>query len=94
MKIAIVKGNQNMYDVALEHYGTCEAVGELLRNNPDLRNDSEALAALGIDSVNDTAFYLDAALQVGLQVAIDTDSPLMDRQILKELKTEITTYEK
>ncbi len=94
MKTATVKKNQTLYDVALEQYGTCEAIDELLRNNPDLRNDSEALAAQGIDGVNDPALYLDVALQPGLSVIVDTDSPLLERRIVKELNTEITTYER
>ena len=94
MTTAIVKNNQTVYDLALEQYGTCEAIGELLNNNPDLRNDSEALAAQGIDGVKDPALYLYIALQPGLQVVIDNDSPLMECGIVKELSTEITTYER
>lgn len=94
MKTVTVKKNQTVYDIALEQYGTCEAVGELLHNNPDLRNDPEALAAQGIDGVTDSAFYLDVALQPGTQVAADSDSPLTERLTVRELNTEITTYQK
>lgn len=94
MKTVTVKKNQTVYDIALEQYGTCEAVGELLHNNPDLRNDPEALAAQGIDGVTDSAFYLDVALQPGTQVIVDTDSSLMERLVVKELTSQITTYER
>lgn len=93
MKTVTVKKNQTIYDLALEQYGTCEAVDELLGSNSKLCNDPEALAARGLDTVNDPAFYLDVALQAGLQVSVDTDSPLIERLTVKELNTPITTYE-
>ena len=45
MKTITVKARQTVYDIALEQYGTCEAVGEILALNPDVGNDPAALAA-------------------------------------------------
>lgn len=91
MKITVVN-NQTIYDLAVEYYGTVEAVGEILTNNPDLRNDQVALVALGIDYLADDGLYLDAPIAPGSTIEIDTSSPLCDRQITKELTKHITTY--
>ena len=48
MTTATVKARQTVYDIALEQYGTCEAVGEILALNPQIANDPEALVQLGI----------------------------------------------
>ncbi len=95
MKTVKVKPNQTIYDIALEQYGNVEAVGEIMVNNPDLRNDPAALAALGINAIEDDGFYVDASLLPGAAVLInDTDSPLRRPAILKELAgEEITTFD-
>ena len=93
MKTIKVRRNQSLRDVALQYYGNHEAAGEILSNNPDLKNDPASLAALGIDALSDEGFYLDAALLSGMDVKIDTDSPLMLKSVLKNLNREITTYD-
>jgi hypothetical protein len=93
MKTITVKARQTVYDIALEQYGTCEAVGEILALNPDVGNDPAALAAQGIDSVSETGFYLDVAVDKGAQLRIDDDSTLMRKNVLKEITSEITTYQ-
>ncbi len=95
MKTIKAKQNQTIYDVALEQYGNAEAVGEIMVNNPNLRNDPVALAALGINAIVDTGFYIDVALLPGMAMLInDTDSPLMRPAILKEIADEeITTFD-
>lgn len=94
MKTIRTVPNQTIFDVAAKHYGTCEAVAELLSNNPQLRNDPAALAALGIDYVTDAAFYPDAALLTGQDIQIDTDSRILKQSIVKELQNkEINTYD-
>lgn len=92
MKTVKVKPNQTIYDIALEWYGTCEAVGEILANNPDIRNDTAALTALGIESVGESDFYLDVAVDPGADILIDTASPFMRANIVKEIKRDITTF--
>lgn len=94
MKTVKTVPNQTLFDVAVKYYGTCEAVSELLANNPGLRNDPAALAALGVDYVTDAAFYPDAALLAGQDIQIDTDSRILKQSIVKELQTkEINTYD-
>ena len=95
MKTVKAKPNQTIYDVALEQYGNVEAVGEIMVNNPDLRNDPAALAALGINALADTAFYIDVSLSPRAAILInDTDSPLMRPAVLKELAgEEMTTFD-
>lgn len=86
------KANQTVYDIAVERYGTCEAVGGILADNPAIRNDPAAMTSLGIDSANTTDFYIDIALEAGQQITIDDDSPCMKRSVIKELETDITTF--
>ena len=93
MKTIKTLKNQTLYDIATMHYGTCEAVGELLMNNPDLINDPTAMAEQNIDYVNDNGFYPDIALLAGQRVMIDTQSPNMNRNMVKEIYNEITTYD-
>lgn len=93
MKTITAKANQTLHDVAIEQYGTVEAVGEILNNNPMLQNDPSALAAINIDALHDDGFYIDVALRVGQQVQIDTDSFTRKQMIIKEITSDITTYE-
>lgn len=84
--------NQTLFDVAVMYYGTCEAVGEIIRNNPELVNDGRAKTALGIDAVSDTAFYPDLPMKPGSVIRIDTDSRLIRKNALREIEKEITTF--
>lgn len=93
MKTIKAQRNQSLRDIALQYYGTQEALGELLTNNPELKNDPAALSALGIDALSEDGFYVDAALLSGLAVRIDTDSKRVQQSTLKELTREITTYD-
>lgn len=92
MKTITAAANQTIYDLALQHYGTIEAVGELLINNPELMNDPTALAEQGIDYVADRGFYVDVPLLKGSLVMIDPQSSNMKKTITKEITQEITTY--
>ncbi len=93
MKTIKTVKNMTLFDVAVKYYGNTEAVGEIMTNNPGLRNDPEALAALGIDYVADTGFYADAALLPGQEVAIDTDSERLKQTTVREVQTrEINTF--
>mgnify|MGYP000323225834 CR=1 FL=1 len=38
-----VKDNQILLDIALQYYGTAEAIAEILANNPGIKNDPQAL---------------------------------------------------
>lgn len=94
MKTIRTVPNQTLFDVAVKHCGTCDAVAELLADNPGLRNDPAALAALGIDYVADSGFYLDAALLAGQEIRINTDSRTLRQTVVKELQNkEINTFD-
>lgn len=93
MKTITIKPRQTIYDVALEQYGTCEAVGDILRLNPELENDSAALAARGINSVGVAELWFDVALDPGQMLVVDPDNGIRKSNIIKELRIDITTYE-
>lgn len=92
MKTIIVKENQTVYDLAAQYYGTSEALGEILRNNPSLINEDKAKIQAGIDAVQNNYFYLDLPVRAGSVVLIDTDSPLMNNSIIREMN-DITTFD-
>ena len=91
MKEVKVLRNQTIYDLAVQHYGTLEALSEIINNNPTLLNDKEALSAAGIDYFKDDEFYFDIPIAVGFALKIDTDSFLLKKTITQEM-TEVTTY--
>lgn len=93
MKTIIVKKNQTIYDIAAQYYGNCEAVSEIINNNPSLENDHEALTQAEIDTITNDMFYMDIALKQGLQIQIDTDSDRMLDNIIWEVQTDVTTYD-
>lgn len=89
MKTIEVKDEQILLDIALQHYGTAEAIGEIVANNPGLCNEPSAVVAAGRDL---GAFYPDIKLKVGLQVNIDDESRLVKKTVVKKIETDITTY--
>lgn len=93
MKQIKVKPNQTLFDIAIEHYGTCEAVAELLALNPTIANDPRAKIDVEIDYIADRDFYIDLAVAEGAMITIDPDSELKQLSILRELQgIDITTY--
>ena len=93
MKKVIVKRNQTVHDIAVEQYGTCEAIPLIISNNPDLVNDEQAKVSVGIDPSKDTDFYFDLPLKSGSVIMIDTDSRTLKKNIVREIETEITTFD-
>lgn len=93
MKTIKPQPNQTIYDLAIEQYGSCEALAELLTLNPDLRNDTGALSTLGINTLENTQFYPEVALSPECEVRIDTHSRQIDPSVTKKLETEITTFD-
>lgn len=84
--------NQTIYDICLQAYGTAEALAEVLKLNPGIRNDSRAKVAVGIDPIGDTSFYLDLAVEPRTAVVVDTDSPLINGNVVRELVEPVTTF--
>jgi len=93
MKTITVKARQTVYDIALEQYGTCEAVASRARGRAGGGGGGGGGGAQGIDSVSEAGFYLDVAVDKGAQLRIDDDSTLMRKNALKEITSEITTYQ-
>lgn len=94
MKTVKVKPNQSLFDLAAEHYGTLEALTELLDNNPDLENDMSALNEADVSTTgNRVPFRLDVAVKPNFALRIDETSRLLDGKIIQKLTNEITTYE-
>lgn len=89
MKTIEVQDEQTLLDIALQHYGTAEAMGEIIANNPGLKNEPSAVVeagrALG-------AFYPDIKLKAGQRVSIDDDSRLAKKTVVKKIDRDITTY--
>ena len=86
--VIITENNQTIYDIAVQHYGTVEAIGEILSLNPDIKNDAKGSNA----DVSD--FHFDLPIAEGSRLIIDEKSPLMKKNITKELqKEQITTWQ-
>lgn len=93
MKTVIVKPNQTIFDIACEQYGTVEAVGEIIRNNPGLTNEDTAKIAAGIDTITDKNFYIDLSVRTKTTILVDTDSRMIDNTVIKEIEADVTTYD-
>lgn len=89
MKTIEVENDQLLLDIALQQYGTAEAIGEIVRNNPDLKNDPSAVVESGREL---GAFYPDIKLVPGSTVQIDDESRLVRKTIVKKIDRSITTY--
>lgn len=78
-----------LLDIALQQYGTAEAIGEIVRNNPDLKNDPSAVVESGREL---GPFYPDIKLASGSTVQIDDESRLIRKTVVKKINRSITTY--
>lgn len=93
MKEVKIVPNQTIYDVAAMYYGTCEAIKEILENNPELANEDLAKVETGIDSANDKNFYPHLALKAGCSIRLDTESRLIRKNSVREIEKEVTTFD-
>lgn len=89
MKIIEVQADQTLLDLAVQHYGTAEGVGEILRLNPTLENDPKRLAVEG--RLMD-AFYPDLRLKPGQSVLIDDAGTVIRKSVVKKMERNVTTY--
>jgi len=89
MKTIEVQADQTILDLAVQHYGTADGVGEILRLNPTLENDPKRLAAEGRQM---DAFYPDLRLAPGQQVVIDDGGTVIRKSIVKKMTRNVTTY--
>ncbi len=89
-----VLDNQSIIDIAVNYYGTAEAIGEILSLNPNIVNAPDALEALEIDANTNLYFYLDIAIKPSTTLTIDSDSYTINQTVVSELSSyNITTYE-
>lgn len=93
MKTIEAESNQTLFDVAVQHYGTLDALAELLELNPALENDPAALIANGINTLDKVVFRMDLALKPGLLLHVDDESKRMDSKIAAKIDNPVTTYE-
>lgn len=89
MKTVKTIDNQTLADFALAWYGTVEAIGEIVRLNPLIRNDTAAMIDAGIKPGD---FYPDIKLAKDMDMIIDDNSLLIRKNVLKNIDMEITTY--
>lgn len=89
MKTIEVQDEQILLDIALQYYGTAEAMGEIVANNPDLKNEPSAVVEAGREL---GSFYPDIKLAAGSRVLIDDDSRLVRKTVVKKIERNITTY--
>lgn len=92
MQTITVKPNQTIFDIAVQYYGNAEAVGEILRNNPQLSNETAAKTAIGINAITDDNFYFDLPVKAGTALMIDTDSRYLQKSVIKQIDTDVTTF--
>lgn len=93
MKTVKVEPNQTIYDLAVQHYGTLDAVAEILQLNPGIVNDPQALIDLGVDTLQDNPFRIDVAVSPDYGLVIDETSKTVDNNITKKIEEPVTTYE-
>jgi len=88
MKTIQTENNQTVYDIAVQYYGTVEAVREILSFNPDIRNDAKS------NNMDVSDFHFDLPVVAGSKLIIDEKSLMMKKNIIKELqKEQITTWQ-
>ena len=89
MKTIEVGTDQTILDLALQHYGTADGVGEILRLNPSLSNDPRRLAE---ERRQMDAFYPDLRLDPGQRIEIDDSGAVIKKATVKKITRNITTY--
>lgn len=89
MKTIEVENDQLLLDIALQQYGTAEAISEIILNNPDLKNDPSAVVKSGREL---GSFYPDIKLAPGSTVQIVDESRLVRKTVVKKIDRSITTY--
>lgn len=87
MKTILVVDNQTIFDIAAQHYGTLEAVKEILALNPEIENDSKGY------NVEPGEFQFDLPVRVNSLLTINENSSLINKNLLKEINEQVTTYE-
>ena len=91
MKTITVEPNQTVFDLAIQYYGSTEGINEILENNT-LENDDTSKIAVGIDPISDKDFYVDLPVKPGTTTSVNTDSKLVKNSVIREIATNVTTF--
>jgi phage tail protein X len=91
MKIIKTEDNQTVLDIAMQYYGTAEAIGEIISLNPNLKNAPLEVLNTGYEDVE--SLYLDIKLLENQPVNIDEKSNLMKKNVVKNINNPVTTYD-
>ena len=83
MKIIKTEDNQTVLDIAMQYYGTAEAIGEIISLNPNLKNAPLEVLNTGYEDVE--SLYLDIKLLENQPVNIDEKSNLMKKNVVKNI---------
>lgn len=89
MKTVSIQENQTLLDVALQYYGSAEAISDILQHNPGLKNPASALVKEGRPLGR---LYPDIKLEPGFRLRIDDDSRLQKKTVVKKITNDVTTY--
>jgi hypothetical protein len=87
MKTILTVDKQTIFDIAVQHYGTIEAVQEILALNPQIENDLKGY------NVDLSEFQLDLPVKANSLLTIDDNSSLINKNLLKEITETVTTFE-
>ena len=87
MRTIEIKNNQTLLDIALQYYGTAEAIEEILANNTGIKNDPLELVR-SRRSLSD--FHPDIKLKEGTSLFINDNSLVIRKTVVK--KIDINTY--
>lgn len=90
MKTIRTEDNQTVLDLAMQYYGTADAVGEILSLNPELCNDADELAKAGYGK---DILALEIKLAAGQPVLVDDESKLAKKNVVKKMDKLVTTYD-
>lgn len=89
MKTIEVKNNQTLLDIALQYYGTAEAIEEILANNTEIKNDPLELMYSRRSLLD---FHPDIKLKEGTSLFINDNSLMMRKTVVKKIENDINTY--
>lgn len=85
----VIKNNQTLLDIAMQHYGNIEAIAEILSNNPHLVNDTAAVIQEGYEPGD---FWPHIKLKAGQKISIDDSNRLVRKNTVKKITRDVTTY--
>jgi hypothetical protein len=86
MRTIVTVKNQTIFDIAVQEYGNVAAWEEILKINPDIRNDYSAALASGVIYYPDE-FDFAYPISEGSKIIVDSESLLLNSNYLRELNS-------